>query len=52
MNLGVGLYGDFDETTGIFSITNAIPEPTRAMLLLFGMTAIAMRRRRCSRDVS
>lgn len=46
LNLGVGLAGDFDETTGVLSIINAIPEPTRALLILGGMSVVATRRRR------
>jgi hypothetical protein len=47
LSLGSGLTGSFDRTNGIFSIsTAAIPEPSRALLMMLGFTGVALRRRR------
>jgi hypothetical protein len=45
LTLGPGLIGDFNEANGIFSIV-AIPEPSRALLLLIGLSTTLVRRRR------
>lgn len=45
LSLAPGLFGDFDGTTGVFSITG-VPEPTRALLFMLGLLGIGMRRRR------
>lgn len=40
------LAGQFDRTTGVFSIANAIPEPSRALLTALGLSTLFLRRRR------
>jgi len=45
LSLAPGLLGDFDGTTGVFSITG-VPEPTRSLLFMLGLLGIGMRRRR------
>jgi len=45
LNLGSGLTGSFDRNTGIFSIIAlAVPEPSRAMLVMLGLSTLGMRR--------
>lgn len=47
LGLDPSLYeGHFDRTTGVFSIANAIPEPSRALLTALGLTTLLFRRRR------
>jgi autotransporter-associated beta strand protein len=43
--LGPGLVGQFDNETGVFSII-AVPEPSRALLLMLGLAGLVTRRRR------
>lgn len=45
LNLSGGLVGTFDGGTGVFSVSS-IPEPSRAMLLAFGLIGLIQRRRR------
>lgn len=45
LGLTGGLVGTFDSGTGVFSVSN-IPEPSRAMLLAFGLIGLIQRRRR------
>lgn len=40
------LAGQFDRTTGVFSIANAIPEPSRALFTALGLSTLFLRRRR------
>jgi fibronectin-binding autotransporter adhesin len=46
LNLDPSLVGTFNSSTGTFSITSAIPEPSRAMLFMLGLTSLLTRRRR------
>lgn len=46
LSLGSGLTGSFDRTSGIFSIVTSVPEPSRAILLMLGVTTLTIRRRR------
>lgn len=45
--LGPTMTGSFNSSTGIFSII-AVPEPSRAVLVMVGVMGLVMRRRRCS----
>ena len=45
LSLGTGLTGTFDTLTGVFAII-AVPEPSRALLLMIGMAGLCVRRRR------
>ena len=45
LGLTGGLVGTFDSGTGVFSVSN-IPEPSRAMLLAFGLISLIQRRSR------
>jgi hypothetical protein len=45
-----GLTGNFNNATGVFSVT-AVPEPSRALLLLAGIGATLLRRRRPQRPL-
>jgi len=46
---GSGLSADFNETNGILSIIS-LPEPSRALLLVFGLAGALLRRRRTSNE--
>jgi autotransporter-associated beta strand protein len=40
------LAGQFDRSTGTFSITHVIPEPSRALLFILGLATLCLHRRR------
>ena len=46
LNLTPGLAASFDNGTGVLSITGAVPEPSRALLLMLGLMGVVGRRRR------
>jgi autotransporter-associated beta strand protein len=46
LGLDPSLLGNFNSSTGTFSITSAIPEPSRAILFMLGLTSLLTRRRR------
>ncbi|MCX6854673.1 MAG: autotransporter-associated beta strand repeat-containing protein [Verrucomicrobia bacterium] len=45
LSLGPTLSGSFDRSSGIFSL-NAVPEPSRALLVMLGVAGVLLRRRR------
>ncbi|MFN0076615.1 MAG: hypothetical protein ACKVY0_09085 [Prosthecobacter sp.] len=45
LSLGPSLAGSFDRTSGIFSIIS-IPDPSRALLLMLGVSGLMLPRRR------
>ena len=50
LNLAPLLSGSFNASTGVFSIVGAVPEPSRAVLVLLGLAGVMVRRRRIARS--
>jgi hypothetical protein len=49
--MALGLTGRFNNSTGEFSVIAVVPEPSRALLLGFGLAGVLLRRRRASKEL-